>query len=412
MLTVLALAMIVLFIVLLSAKKLSVFASLTLVPLVFGLIAIAVTNHGIMDLFAWIEKGIYFSADPDTGKVSWGVISPAMTILFSILYFDIMLGVGLFDPVAEFFIKKAKGDPLKVILSTVMVASVVAFNGDTTTTIIICISAFISLYRQMNLKLSYLAIVIVAPIGIWNMLPWGGPTIASATAQGKGISDESIQEMLKAVRDKDPELKRPKLFVFNLLLTLAALVLLIQGEIHGSIIFMLGSAIALVVNYRDVKLCSDRLEDLAPDVLPTAIITMGAGVFSGVLSGSGMANALANTIASLIPTSLSTHMAPVYAVIAAPAICFLPQDAFYFGIASVLKDVMGQFGITPLQSAVASMAGQSFRLVSPVIPALYMLCGETKMNFVDFQKEYTINFGWVVIIVYLVVFGLTGMLPY
>ncbi len=448
MLTVLALAMIVLFIVLLSAKKLSVFASLTLVPLVFGLIAIAVTNHGIMDLFAWIEKGIYFSADPDTGKVSWGVISPAMTILFSILYFDIMLGVGLFDPVAEFFIKKAKGDPLKVILSTVMVASVVAFNGDTTTTIIICISAFISLYRQMNLKLSYLAIVIVAPIGIWNMLPWGGPTIASATAQGveinelfaailpgllaaqvvvillaarlgfkerrrlnyttaqgKGISDESIQEMLKAVRDKDPELKRPKLFVFNLLLTLAALVLLIQGEIHGSIIFMLGSAIALVVNYRDVKLCSDRLEDLAPDVLPTAIITMGAGVFSGVLSGSGMANALANTIASLIPTSL-------YAVIAAPAICFLPQDAFYFGIASVLKDVMGQFGITPLQSAVASMVGQSFRLVSPVIPALYMLCGETKMNFVDFQKEYTINFGWVVLIVYLVVFGLTGMLPY
>ena len=455
MLTVLALAMIVLFIVLLSAKKLSVFASLTLVPLVFGLIAIAATNHGIMDLFAWIEKGIYFSADPDTGKVSWGVISPAMTILFSILYFDIMLGVGLFDPVAEFFIKKAKGDPLKVILSTVMVASVVAFNGDTTTTIIICISAFISLYRQMNLKLSYLAIVIVAPIGIWNMLPWGGPTIASATAQGveinelfaailpgllaaqvvvillaarlgfkerrrlnyttaqgKGISDESIQEMLKAVRDKDPELKRPKLFVFNLLLTLAALVLLIQGEIHGSIIFMLGSAIALVVNYRDVKLCSDRLEDLAPDVLPTAIITMGAGVFSGVLSGSGMANALANTIASLIPTSLSTHMAPVYAVIAAPAICFLPQDAFYFGIASVLKDVMGQFGITPLQSAVASMVGQSFRLVSPVIPALYMLCGETKMNFVDFQKEYAINFGWVVLIVYLVVFGLTGMLPY
>ena len=218
--------------------------------------------------------------------------------------------------------------------------------------------------------------------------------------------------MLKAIRDKDPELKRPKLFLFNLALTLVALVLLIQGEIHGSIIFMMGSAIALVVNYKTVELCSDRLEDLAPDVLPTAVITMGAGVFSGVLSGSGMATALANSIADLIPTSLSTHMAPFYGVIAAPAICFLPQDAFYFGIASVIKDVMGQFGITPLQAAVASMLGQSFRLVSPVIPALYMLCGETKMNFVDFQKEYTINFGWVVIIVYLVVFGLTGALPY
>ena len=440
MLTVLALAMIILFIVLLSMKKLSVFTSLTLVPFVFGIIAILVTDSSISDLFTWIQEGVFFSVDPETAKASWGVISPAMTILFSILYFDIMLGVGLFDPVAEFFIKKAKGDPLKVILSTVMVA---------------CISAFINLYRQMNLKLSYLAIVIVAPIGIWNMLPWGGPTIASATAQGveinelfaailpgllaaqvvvillaarlgfkerkrlgyttdqgKGISEESIQEMLKAIRDKDPELKRPKLFLFNLALTLVALVLLIQGEIHGSIIFMMGSAIALVVNYKTVELCSDRLEDLAPDVLPTAVITMGAGVFSGVLSGSGMATALANSIADLIPTSLSTHMAPFYGVIAAPAICFLPQDAFYFGIASVIKDVMGQFGITPLQAAVASMVGQSFRLVSPVIPALYMLCGETKMNFVDFQKEYTINFGWVVIIVYLVVFGLTGALPY
>ena len=380
MLTVLALAMIILFIVLLSMKKLSVFTSLTLVPFVFGIIAVLVTDHSIMDMFTWIQEGVFFSVDPETAKASWGVISPAMTILFSILYFDIMLGVGLFDPVAEFFIKKAKGDPLKVILSTVMVASVVAFNGDTTTTIIICISAFINLYRQMNLKLSYLAIVIVAPIGIWNMLPWGGPTIASATAQGievnelfaallpgllaaqvvvillaarlgfkerkrlgyttaqgKGVSQENIEEMLKAIREKDPELKRPKLFLFNLALTLAALVLLIQGEIHGSIIFMMG-------------------------VLPTAVITMGAGVFSGVLSGSGMATALANSIADLIPTSLSTHMAPFYAVIAAPAICFLPQDAFYFGIASVIKDVMGQFGITPLQAAVASMVGQSFRV--------------------------------------------------
>lgn len=455
MLTVFALAMIILFIVLLSTKKLPVFAALTLVPLMFGIITVLATDYGIMDLFQWIQEGMFFKADPETGEVSWGVISPAMTILFSILYFDIMLGVGLFDPVAEFFIKKAKGDPLKVLLSTVMVASVVAFNGDTTTTIIICLSAFISLYKQMNLKLSYLAIIIVAPIGIWNMLPWGGPTIASATAQGieinelfaellpgllaaqaavilltgrlgmkerkrlaytagkgEGVSDAYIEEMLKAVREKDPELKRPKLFAFNLLLTFAALVLLIQGEIHGSIIFMLGSAIALVVNYRKAEICSERLEDLAADVLPTAIVTMGAGVFSGILTGSGMATALANSIADIIPTSLSTHMAPVYGIIAAPAICFLPQDAFYFGIASVMKDVMGQFGITPLQSAVASMVGQSFRLVSPVIPALYMLCGETKMNFVDFQKEYAKNFGWVVILIYLAVFGVTGVLPY
>ena len=60
MLTILALAMIVLFIVLLSMKKLSVFTSLTLVPLVFGIIAILVTDHSIMDLFTWIKEGVFF----------------------------------------------------------------------------------------------------------------------------------------------------------------------------------------------------------------------------------------------------------------------------------------------------------------------------------------------------------------
>ncbi|MEY8353914.1 SLC13 family permease [Lachnospiraceae bacterium 54-53] len=182
MLTILALAMIVLFIVLLSKKKLSVYAALTLIPLFFGLVAVAVTDSSIMDLFDWIKQGVFFKQNSETGKVSLGTISPAITILFSILYFDVMLNVGLFDPVAEFFIRKAKGDPMKVLLSTVMVASIVSLNGDTTTTIIICIAAFLNLYKQLKLKLSYLAIVIVAPIGIWNQLPWGGPTIAAATS--------------------------------------------------------------------------------------------------------------------------------------------------------------------------------------------------------------------------------------
>lgn len=453
MLTFLALAMIILFIVLLSKKKLSVFAALTLIPLFFGIIAVIVTDKSIMDLFDWIKQGIFFKVN-SAGKVSMGTISPAITILFSILYFDVMLNVGLFDPVAEFFIKKAKGDPMKVLLSTVMVASIVSLNGDTTTTIIICMAAFLNLYKQLKLKLSYLAVVIVAPIGIWNQLPWGGPTIAASTAIGVElsqlfrallpgllaaqvvviiiagylglkerrrlnydtkssleVSQDNINQMLAAIRDNEPELKRPKLYWFNLLLTLFSLFLLIKGDIHGSIIFMLALGIALVVNYRTVEACTERLEALSGDALPTTVITIGAGVFSGILSGSGMATALANSIADIIPTALGSHMAPVYAIIAAPAICFLPQDAFYFGIASVIAGVMAQFGITPMEAAVASMVGQSFRLISPVIPALYMLCGETKLNFIDFQKEY-IKYFWLIIVVYLAVYGVIGVLPF
>ena len=63
MLTLLAFATIVAFIVLLSMKKLSVFNALTLVPLAFGVAALFVTGASVMDLFSWIKEGVFFSVD-------------------------------------------------------------------------------------------------------------------------------------------------------------------------------------------------------------------------------------------------------------------------------------------------------------------------------------------------------------
>lgn len=453
MLTILALLMIIVFIVLLAKNKLSIFGALSIVPFVFGAIATFVTGASFLELFEWIKEGILFSVNEETGKVSMGVISPAIVILFAVLYFGVMLNVGLFDPLCEFFIKKAKGDPLKVTLATVLTATVVTMNGDTTTTVIICIAAFLQLYKQMNIKLIYLAVIIVTPIGIFNQLPWGGPTIAAATAMdvsisklfadllpgmlvaevfaifmayfigikerkrlnfnpktAKEISPEHMESMLNAIRLKDPELKRPKLFVFNLFLTLAILVMLVMDIAHGGVLFGIGAAIALTVNYRSASLINELIDDLAADALAPAMATLAAGVFSGVLSGSGMSTALATSITGIIPEALGSQMAPVYALMAAPAITFLPQDAFYFGIAGVMSDVMGQYGISASGAAVASMVGQAFRLISPVIPALYMLVDSTETNFIDFQKMYVV-YAWPIIFIYLGVYILTGALP-
>ncbi|MCM3654146.1 hypothetical protein [Metabacillus litoralis] len=230
----------------------------------------------------------------------------------------------------------------------------------------------------MNIKLIYLAIIIVTPIGIFNQLPWGGPIIAASTAMGvsiselfadllpgmlvaevfaiimayfigikerkrlnfdprnaKDISPEQMESMLNAIRLKDPELKRPKLYAFNLILTLTILVMLVMDVAHGGVLFGIGAAIALTVNYRSASLINERLDDLAADALAPALATLAARAFSGVLAGSGMATALATSVTAIIPDSLGSNMAPIYAIIAVPAITFLPQDAFYFGIADV-----------------------------------------------------------------------------
>lgn len=449
----LALLMIGLFIYLLAKNKLSILGALVLVPLLFGVIIVLITKANFADMFSWITDALFFEVNKKTGEISLGVISPGLLILFAVMYFDIMLNVGLFDPLCQFFIRKAKGDPLKVTMATVLTATVVTMNGDTTTTIIICTAAFLELYRSMKMKMIDLAILIVAPIGIFNQLPWGGPTISASAALGvpvnvlfksllpgmlaaevftiglayyfglkerkrlcwcvedsKNLDSQIIEKMLDSVRKKDPELKRPQYYWFNLILTLAILYLLIAGVAHGAILFMIGTAAALTVNYRKTSLITERIEAVAGDALGPALASFGAAVFSGILTGSGMASGLASGITMLIPHSLGAHMAPLYALISAPAIVYLPQDAFYFGIAKVISKVMIGFGISPVQAAVASMIGQSFRLISPVIPALYMLTESTKLNFIEFQKNY-VKYCWPIFFIYVIVYALVGLLP-
>ncbi len=453
MIAILAYAMIITFIVLLTRKKLTVYSALILTPVAFGLVICLLFGYDPLDIFEWIKKGVFYTVNPETKSVKMGVVSSVSLILFAVLYFGVMLKAGLFDPLCIFFIRKAKGDPLKVTLATVMVASMVTLDGDTTTTIIVCLAAFLGLYKQMGLKLSYLAILITMPIGIFNQLPWGGPLVASATAlnvdmgvlfrsilpgmlvaevytifaayligkkerkrlnfqpgDSKKVTNEHIEEMVSSVRNFEPEFKRPKLFSFNLFLTVAILTMLILDMAHGGMLFMVGAAVALTVNY-SVDDQMTLLRDSAPDVLIPALATFAAGAFTGILSSSGMSKAIANSIINIIPVSLGIHIAPIYAIIAAPAICFLPQDAFYYGIATLIAPVALEFGISTEQIAVASMVGQAFRLASPVIPALYILCDRTQINFVSYQKLF-FTWTWPILFIYLAMYTLTGAMPF
>ena len=305
----------------------------------------------------------------------------------------------------------------------------------------------------MKMNLAYLAIIITMPIGIFNQLPWGGPLIANATALGVDMSEifrkilpgmmvaevyvigvaawlgmrerkrldydpahghvvtpEQIEEMVSSVKEFEPEFKRPQYFFFNLVLTILVVGSLIGDIAHGGILFMVGSAIALAVNY-GLKEQMDLFRRCASDVLIPSLATFAASAFVGVLGGSGMSTAIAKSIIAIIPESLGLHMAPIYALIAAPAICFLPQDAFYFGIAAIIAPVGNQLGITTEQMAVSSMVGQAWRLASPVIPALYLLCERCEINFVDYQKLF-FTWTWPILFIYLFMHTVTGAMPF
>ncbi|WP_426945024.1 CitMHS family transporter [Pseudomonas oryzihabitans] len=356
-----------------------------------------------------------------------GTVNPTVMILFAILYFSLMMNVGLFDPLCAYLIRKANGDPLKIILVTAFTSSVVTLDGDGTTTILIITSAFLPLYKQMGLKLSNLAMLIILPCGLGNCLPWGGPLARAAAVlnvevntlfvailgvsfvyvfcmaylMGRKerarlgyipgeraiVTPQQIEDMVTVIQENDREFKRPRLFLFNLALTVIMLVTLLAGWASGAIVFMLGTAIALAVNYSATEQ-RERITANGGDAIAVASIILAAGCFLGIFNGSGMAAAVATSIAGLIPESMGSHTALAFAFLGAIACYALPVDAYYFGILPVVAPIAYQFGITPTEIGVASFMGQALRYASPTVAWLFLLMNRTEMTFGEYQKEF------------------------
>lgn len=137
LLTVLSYAMIIIFMYVIMKKKMSPFTSLVIIPLLFTLVAMISGASQKGNIGDFVLEGIKTTSN--TG----------IMLLFAILYFSIMLDAGLFDPITKKMIYFAKGDPMKVLMATAIVAATVSLNGDGTTTTLICCSAFIPIYKKL-----------------------------------------------------------------------------------------------------------------------------------------------------------------------------------------------------------------------------------------------------------------------
>lgn len=382
----------------------------------------------VIDGYVRDKEGLFYTVSD--GDVSLGTVNSGIMILFAVLYFSIMMNAGLFDPLCTFLIRKAKGDPLKVMMVTVLTSTVVTLDGDGTTTILIVTAAFLPLFKKMRMKLSNLAMMIILPCSIGNCLPWGGPLARAASVinvdvnvlfksflpvmimgeiyiiilawfLGKAerkrlgyvkggaeiITVEQIEEMCRAVTENDRESKRPALFAFNAAFTIALMAAMIMGIASGAILFMLGTAVILAVNYN----CKEQRERIAAngaDTISVAAIIMAAGCFMGVLNGSGMADAMAASLAGMIPEAMGGHIPIIFAAVGAVACFALPVDAYYFGILPVIVPIAEKFGITGMEITMAALMGQAIRYGSPTVAWLFLLIDRTEMNFGEYLKTF------------------------
>lgn len=420
MLAMWGLLIVIIFMTLIMTKRVSPFTALVLTPIVIGLFA------------GFADKIGTFALDGVKG-----VAPTAVMLLFAILFFGLMISAGLFDPLVHFILRIVKGDPLKVLVGTAILAAAVSIDGDGSTTTMIVCSAMIPVYKKLNMKMMDLAVIIILANSIMNLLPWGGPTariiaalkvdegellrkilpgmllaivwvIVVAVIRGLAerkrlgivhLTDEEINSLRASevlgdgVDDAtDASLKRPKLIWLNLALTMTVMVYLVFGgmwiipKIPAAIIFEVAFAVALLVNYTRLKDQREIIEEHGANAMHVIIMVLAAGVFMGILNASKMSDAMGVWLAQVVPPSMGSHWALVTALASVPGTFLLSNDAFYLGVLPILAQTGAGYGFSAMDIGVASTTGQAFHLLSPLVGFIYLLLHLTGVDMGSWQR--------------------------
>lgn len=411
MITMLAYSMMAIFMIAIMTRTLSALIALILVPFLFGLLG----GFG-HELPAMMIDGIK------------SIAPTAVLLLFAIMYFGLMIDVGLFDPIVRLVVKICHGDPLRVIVGTTILSAIISLDGDGSTTYMLCVSAMMPLHRRLGINPLILPLAILMPNSIMNIMPWGGPTarvLASLHLEANqvflpmlpsiiaatlgsiaicwyfGLKERKRLGTLKLPTDNPaPEFRdedyaeRPKGVKvatgwragFNIVLTVLLMVFLVADVAPLVVLFIIAFALAITVNFPSVADQRLRISAHAPSVLAVVSVIFAAGVFTGILKGTGMTDALAQSIVWLIPEGHGNLLPLITALISAPFTFFLSNDAFYFGVVPVLAEAASKYGIAPEVIARASLIGQPVHQLSPLVAALYVLLGLSKVEMGDFQR--------------------------
>ncbi|NEA63999.1 citrate:proton symporter [Streptomyces sp. SID12488] len=185
-----------------------------------------------------------------------------------------------------------------------------------------------------------------------------------------------------------PPLPRTWLNIFNLLLTIALVVCLIQEVLPLPVLFVLGFAIAVLVNHPTWEQQQALLDKHAKSVVLVTTMIFAAGVLTGILTGTRMLDEMAETLVSVVPDSLGPHLPVAVAVTGMPLSLVFTPDAYYFGVLPVLAETAQGFGTDPAEVARAAVLGQmttGFPL-SPLTASTFILVGMSGVALGEHQR--------------------------
>ncbi|MBE7197788.1 MAG: citrate transporter [Parafilimonas terrae] len=378
----------------------------------------------------------------ETGKfVLTGLQSLAGVVgmfVFAILFFGIVSDAGMLDPIIDRILATVGTRPTRIVPGTTLLALLIHLDGSGAVTFLVTIPAMLPLYDRVGIDRRILACAASMAAGV-NFLPWTGPMIRASAAlklpipeifsplvpvqavglvfifavsywlglreerrlaltprpsglapAGAAASPAVPAPAARTLSDGERALRRPGLFWANIALTVVVLgtMVFLAEKIPPALMFMLGTAVALLLNYPNVDAQRQRIDAHAKAAILMASILLAAGVFTGIMQGTGMLKAMAQAGVSFVPPEMGRHIPFALGLVSMPLSMLFDPDSFYFGVLPVVAEVAHQLGVPPVQVAQGALLGQMTTgfPVSPLTPATFLVCGLTGIDLADHQK--------------------------
>lgn len=409
--------------------------------------------------------GGYYSIDNIGSLIKSGFSSTGPTaalFVFSVLYFGIMTDAGMFDVIINKLMGMVGDSVVGVTVMTAIIAIIGHLDGGGASTFLIVVPSMLPVYQKMHMRPTTLLRVAVLSMGVMNLMPWAGPTMRAASVlgmeagnlwstlipvqvfgiclalghavisgfqekkRGAGIhgklaqTEGAVNVDTAAAAAESNELARPKLFAFNVVLTIAVIALLVWDKFPSYVPFMLGVGISILVNYGDVKMQKKIINRHAGPALTMCSTLMGAAVLMGILVKTAkvgdveidsVVSCMSTIISMILPAALGTHLPLVIGILSVPLALAFDTDSYFYGMLPVMIGIGESYGVAALPIAIAMVVCRNCAtFISPMVPATLLGVGLADVDIKDHIKN-SFLYVWGFSILCMIFAAILGIMP-